>query len=125
MNRYVKSVLLLLAFAFCAPAVVSAGPLDVKKPTIKKVKKTDRTKKALKLKNNRRVKAFNRSPEGKLLKKRLGKTKLVRRVNADKLKKTKQLKKVRAKNRAKVIKAGKKLDKATKIKRSKKKSPTR
>ena len=121
MIRFVKTILILAAFAFMAPAVVSAGPLDLK--TTKKIKKIDTTSKASKLKNNRKVRAIGKTEEGKLVKKRLGNSKIIKKIKANKLKKMNTIKKVRINQKAKLVKMGKKLDKATLIKTKGKKQP--
>ena len=84
-------------------------------------KKTDKGKKAKKGKRAKKLKAFKKTEEGKLLRKRLGKTTAVKKLRTKRTKNTKKLERIRAKKRAKIVNMGKKLDKKTQLKLDRKK----
>ena len=116
MKILTRAIVMLLAFAFLAPATGFAkeAKKDKKPSRLEAIKKIKKEKRLIKIKN---------SEEGKLIEKRLKKTKAVKKLNADKIKKTKKIKDIRAKKKAKLVKMGKKIDRATKIKTQKKKAP--
>lgn len=124
MNKITKMLTIFASIALIAPAVGFAqGKAVIKKadakPTITKPKGA---KSIGTIKQKQKAKKLANSKEGKLLKKRADNRKAIKQIQSDRAKKMKALEKVRTRQKAKAIKAGKKLDKATQIKNKEKKS---